>query len=392
MFTCGPLFRELYNLQYPKQLVDLIVLQGGTDSGKTVASVQYETVVARCTKPPKDDPIITILNKSVPDSKKGAYRKFQDLIADNQYVLDGIKDWNRTDRIVEWRTGWHMHFEGAIDEQSAKQGKRQRLFVNEANGIAYPIFFQYAKRTRQVVTIDYNPSAPFWAHDKLIGTLPNENDLNARVKLIISDHRHNPFLTPREHEKTENIRDPELWRVYARGLTGNLIGIVYPDWLPIPNSEFPWDHDKLMVGLDVGWTNDPTAMILVAIVHDTIYLHELLYEPGISASFIRDVLKAKGVKLVYSEHALDMIKQLRLLGLEVVMARKTPGSVAAGIAKLKEYKVRYTESSTNLKEELRRYTWDVDPETKRPTNTPVDAWNHLLDAVRYAVYTHFYRQ
>lgn len=398
MFTYGPLFKQIWDLSYPKQTVDGIILQGGTDSGKTVAAVQKEITIARCTKPPKTnpfdivDPLITCLNESVPNAKKGAYRTFQSLVNDNQYCLDGIKDWNRTDRIVEFKTGWIMAFEGATDEQAAKQGKRQRLFVNEANGISWPVFWQYAKRTRQQWTVDYNPSAPFWAHDKLIDTLPKDNDLNAVVKRIISDHRHNPFLSPREHEKTEQIRDKELWLVYARGCTGNLIGTVYPDWLMIPTADFPWDSDKLFYGLDVGWTNDPTALVLVAKQGEKIFLHELMYEPGVAPSLLKDIIVAKGKGRVFCEHAPDMIKQLRRLGLDVSAARKGPGSIQAGISKVKEYKVFYTDSSTNIREELKRYTWAIDDETKRPTNEPVDAFNHLMDAIRYAIYTNFYKQ
>jgi phage terminase large subunit len=399
VFNCGPLFKVIYDHSFPKIDIDLLILQGGTDSGKTVAATQFLTVLARSTKPPKPnpfdlvDPLITFLNESVPNSKKGAYRTFQNVIADNQYVLDGIKDWNKTDRIIEWRSGWIMQFEGATDEQAAKQGKRMRLFVNEANGISYPVFFQYAKRTRQQTIIDYNPSAPFYAHDKFIGTTPEQNDLNAKVKLVISDHRHNPFLSKREHEKTENIRDLELWKVYARGLTGNLIGTVYTNWISIPDSKFPWNHDQLFFGLDVGWTNDPTVLMLCAKIGMDIFVHELCYEPGIAPSFIDQLMRGKGYNgVIFSEHAPDMIKQLKRLGRNVRAARKGPGSIQAGISKVKEYRVHYTESSTNLKEELKRYTWLLDEDTKLPTNEPIDAYNHALDAVRYAIYTAFYRE
>src|SRR5678815_3499006 len=128
-----------------------------------------------------------------------------------------IRDRNRSDRIVYFKSGWIMEFTSYETEQAAKQGKRQYLFVNEAQGISWMVFWQLAKKTRRVVFIDYNPTAPFWSHEKLIGTTPESNDLSVPVKLIISDHRHNPFLSEAEHARTENIKDPELWKVYARG-------------------------------------------------------------------------------------------------------------------------------------------------------------------------------
>jgi phage terminase large subunit len=95
---------------------------------------------------------------------------------------------------------------------------------------------------------------------------------------------------------------------------------------------------------------------------------------------------------IFCEHDPDQVAQLRRLQLRTVLARKGQGSVNAGIIKLKEYKVFYTESSHNLKTELSKYMWEIDEDTGKPTNTPVDAFNHLIDAIRYAVYSQFYRQ
>ena len=85
-----------------------------------------------------------------------------------------------------------------------------------------------------------------------------------------------------------------------------------------------------------------------------------------------------------------MVTQLRSLGLYCLPANKGKGSINAGISKLKEYNVYYTASSKNLAEERKRYMWVKDKITGKPTNTPVDTYNHLLDAIRYAVYTHFF--
>ena len=120
-----------------------------------------------------------------------------------------------------------MEFISNQDEQGAKSGKRDRLFADEANGIGWSIFFQMAIRTRDKIMIAYNPSAPFWAHARLIGTTPETNDLSAEVQLIISDHRHNCFLSEDEHYKIEGIKDPEKFRVYARGLTGKVEGTIF---------------------------------------------------------------------------------------------------------------------------------------------------------------------
>jgi len=385
---CSPVFYANH-----QATEDIIINQGGTDSTKTYSILQLLIVIASTTKAPVSDPIITVLSESVPNSKKGAYRTFQSILQTSPYAENQIKNWNVTDRTIIFKTGWILEFVGATDEQNAKQGKRQYLFVNEANGVAWPIFWQMAKRTRIRTFIDYNPTAPFWVHEKLIGTTPSNNDLSATVKLLISDHRHNPFLSQKEHDKTEGIKDPELWRVYARGLTGNLSGLIYPNWRTIPDKDFPWDEPRFG-GLDFGYTNDPTAGGRFARIADTIFVHELCYTPGLTARQLYALYSGQGFTPddpVYCEHDGAMIRELRMLGILALPAKKGPNSIAPGISKVKEYNVVYTESSKNIHMERGKYMWVKDPLNGKFTNIPTEVDNHHMDEIRYAISSHFYR-
>lgn len=389
MFNCGPVYYA--NAQ---STADIVINQGGTDSGKTYALIQLAFVLAITTRAPKDDAVITVLSESVPNSKKGAYR-IGKAVYNTEGVAQYVKEWNHSDRVITFKSGWQIEFVGATDEQNAKQGKRQYLIVNEANGISWEIFWQYAKRTRIRTWIDYNPSAPFWAHDKLIGTTPDSNELSAVVQLIISDHRHNPFLSEKDHAKTEGIKDPELWRVYARGLTGNLSGLVFPNWKQIPDKQFPWTNDLIFGGLDFGYTNDPTGAVTMARIANKIFIHELCYEPGITNIKLVKLYQAANYDEdtpVYCEHDPDAIRQLRELGLLSIAARKGNGSIKAGIQKVNEYEIFYTASSTNIDFERKRYMYDKDKTTGKTLNYPVDQYNHLMDAIRYGIYSHFFRQ
>lgn len=403
MFNCGPVFHANY-----LSTADVVINQGGTDSGKTIAILQCLCMFAVFTKPPVQDPVISVVNKSVPDSKKGAYRTFEGIYASNKFLQSQVIDWNSSDRVITFKNGWIMEFIGAIDVQSAKQGKRQYLFVNEANGIDWEIFWQYSKRTRVRTFIDYNPSEPFWAHDKLIGTTRAGNDLNADVQLIISDHRHNPFLSDRDHEKTENIRDPELHKVYARGKTGKLIGLIFPNWKMCTTKEFLAIDKKGYGVLDFGYTNDPTAAnwCKADLKKKHLYVHELCYKPGVSMPDIKRLFYGCGFSEetpVYCDYDFEAVRQLRkddaVLRKEfkkgtlmAIMAKKGPGSVKAGIHLLnKEWQVFFTETSENIDFERKRYMWELDPVTKKPTNEPVDQFNHHMDAIRIGHYSRYSR-
>ena len=384
MFKCTPVF-EANRTATEK----IIINQGGTSSSKTYSIVQLLILKAiECSNR------ITITGESIPNLKKGAYRDAEIIIESNECVKTYIKFWNKTDRKIIFKNGSFIEFITNENVQSAKSGKRDYLFVNEANGISYEIFWQLAIRTVKKIFIDYNPSAPFWAHEKLIGTQPEDNDLHATIKLIISDHRHNVFLSKEQHDVIENIKDKDLWRVYARGLTGNLEGLIYPNWKVIPDSDFP--HNEMFIGgLDFGYTNDPTAGVKIARIGENIFLHQICYTPGLAPIQIKQLFELNGFTEstpIYCDHDPDQISQLRRLGLyNAIPAKKGQGSINSGIIRMKEFNVYYTSSSINIHEERGKYMWMKDPKTGKSLNQPIDTFNHLMDASRYGVYTHYFK-
>lgn len=390
LFNCSPVYYANSNSS-----ADIVINQGGTDSGKTYAIVQllyYKAI----TEPLS---IITIVGESIPNLKKGAYRIAGDIYNASKPLQAYIEDWNKTDRIITFKNGSIIEFTSYQTEQDAKQGKRQYSFFNEANGVSWQIFWQVAKRTRKQTFIDYNPSAPFWAHDSLIGT-NGENDLSASVQLIISDHRHNPFLTDADHRKTENIKDPQLWRVYARGLTGNLEGIIYNNWQIIQDELFHKickEQDNFFGGLDFGYTNDPTVGVKMVRTAAGLYVHEMFYETGLGAKQIVNHLNSNGwtktARICCDSADPEMISEIKRLGIKgAIGARKGPGSILAGINHLKGQKVFVTASSANIIEERKRYVWEKDKETGKPINEPTDQYNHAMDAIRYGHYTMYFRE
>jgi len=390
MFECSQVY---YANQ--QSTADIAINQGGTDSGKTYAIIQlFYTLASQYIRTiDQPDMLLTVVGATVPNLKKGAYRIAENIYHSNPTLQSYILSWNKSDRIIVFKSGAIIEFVSAIDEQDAKQGKRQYCFFNEANKIPWMIFWQMAKRTRIRTFVDYNPTAPFWAHEKLIGTTPETNDLGATVQLIISDHRHNRFLSEADHRKTEGIKDPELWRVYARGLTGNISGLIHPNWQMIPDNQFPKDT-PFFGGLDFGYTNDPTAAVKIAKVANSIFVHELCYTPAIAPIEMKQIFDVNGFngETIYCDHDPDQVAQLRRLGLRTVLSRKGQGSVNAGIIKLNEYNVFYTASSKNIHMEKSKYMWEIDEDTGKPTNTPVDGFDHLMNAIRYGVYSQFYRQ
>jgi phage terminase large subunit len=178
MQVCEPLYSAN---RHPKTKVT--VDQGGTSSAKTYTVLQVQADIAVHER----NKVITIVGQDIPNLKKGAMRDWENILLSSPFLQSQIKKHNASDRTYYFKSGTVVEFTSYGDEQDAKSGKRDYLFINECNGVPYMVYWQLAFRTRKHVWLDYNPNAKFWVHEHLI----NEPG----VTLLISDHRHNRFLS-----------------------------------------------------------------------------------------------------------------------------------------------------------------------------------------------------
>lgn len=351
-----------------------IVNQGGTSSGKTYSIMQVLFTLGIM----YDHQVITVVGQDIPNLKVGAYRDAKTILESSQLLKNLYPTINEGERIIKCVNGSIIEFKSYADAQDAKSGKRDYLFINEANGISYDIYWQLAIRTRKKVFIDYNPSARFWVHEKVLGAKD--------VCLIISDHRKNYFLTDDEHARIENIEDKELWKVYARGLTGAMTGLIFSHY-DIVDDMPPREEWKMSVYcLDYGFTNDPTTLQHLVLSHGEIWIDELIYSTGMTNPMIAERAKALGLKradTIIADCAEPKSNaELRSMGLNVEACVKGADSVINGIDILKRYKWNVTRRSTGMRNELQNYKWKVTKDGIT-TNVPVDCFNHAIDAIRY---------
>lgn len=354
---------------------EVVVNQGGSSSGKTYSILQV--LFLRAIQ--HQGAVITVVGETIPNLKSGALRDAQTIVGGSAELQRLITSYNATDRVYTFWNKSIIEFKSYETAQSAKSGKRDFLFLNEANGISFEIYNELNLRTRKQTFIDYNPNAEFWVHEKVLG--------KKGVKLLISDHRHNPYLSQKIRDKIEALKDVdlELWKVYARGMTGRIEGLIFRNW-DVVDSIDRVRCKFVAIGLDWGFTNDPTAAVAVWRHDNDLYLEELIYERGLTnpdiAARLKEMLISRSWEIVADSAEPKSIEEVHRLGFNVKPADKGKDSIKNSIDILKRYKIHVVRGSVNLIKELNSYKWMQD-KNGNPLNEPTDFMNHAIDAVRY---------
>ena len=174
--------------------------------------------------------------------------------------------------------------------------------------------------------------------------------------------------------------------------------VIFSDWIEI--DEFPDYVDNEFYTLDFGYSNDPTAATRVGRTGQNLYLDEMFYETGLTNQDILVWFHAaemnKLFKTICDKAEPKSIEELnrgwydkdnetRYEGINAIGCDKGPGSINAGISKLKEFKVHVTRRSRNIIKEKNNYTWIM--AGGKATNQPIDDWNHAIDGIRSGVFT-----
>jgi phage terminase large subunit len=382
-------YSKVYTINSDRELLKrnvsnkkFIVCQGGGDAGKTVCILQYLCTISKAFS----KQIILVAGVTMPNLKKGALRAYNRYVKDD--FLHCIENYNKTDSIVNFKNGSEIHFKSYGTEEEARGAEWDYVFFNEANLFPYDIFWQTQRKTRKQVILDYNPVSRFWAHDKLVDG--GETQFKGRVRYLQVDHRNNPFLTEEQHNDYESISDPDLFKVYSRGETGKLKGLIFSS---TPCKEIPSDCTSIIWGLDYGYTNDPTAIVKIGVRGKERFLQECYYQPCADAAVIKEILVANGYKkgdLVFCEHDVSINNELAMQGISVIKANKK--NKASNIFKVKQFNIYYTEDSLNYKKEVESYKYATATSGTTGeeviTNMPEDGNDHLIDAKVYAIFTH----
>ena len=349
------------------------IVQGGTSASKT-----YSILAVLIDKALRKDGLeISIVAESIPHLRRGALKDFVKILKWTNRFYD--QQLNKSLLTYHFKNGSVIEFFSADDASKLRGARRDILYINECNNVTFESYNELSIRTKQEVYLDFNPANEFWVHKEL----KDEPDTD----FIILTYKDNEALDESIVAQIEKNRDKAAtssywanwWRVYGLGQVGSLEGVVFNNWKEIDT--IPKEAKLIGIGLDFGYTNDPTAAIEIYNYNGTRIVNELVYRTGMVNSDIAKILPS-GIIIYADSSEPKSIEEIRRQGKTIKGVTKGADSINYGIDVMQRQDYLVTKQSTNLIKELRSYCWDTDKQGQR-MRRPIDHYNHAIDALRY---------
>ena len=349
------------------------IIQGGTSAGKTYGILPI--LITKAATYPRLE--ISVVAESIPHLRRGALKDFLKIMKETGRYFE--ERFNRTLLRYEFGNGSVIEFFSADDSSKLRGARRDILYINECNNVTFESYNELSIRTKKEVYLDFNPANEFWVHKELKDE--PESDF------LILTYMDNEALDNSIVQQIEKNRDKAAtsaywanwWKVYGLGELGSLEGVIFSNWKTIDT--IPTEAKLVGIGLDFGYTNDPTAIIEIYNYNNTRIVNQLKYQTGLLNSDIAKVLP-KDVIVYADSSEPKSIEEIRRYGITIKGVTKGKDSINYGIDVMQRQSYLVTSNSTDLIKELRSYTWDVDKQGTR-LNKPIDNFNHAIDALRY---------
>ncbi len=298
--------------------------------------------------------------------------------------------------------GAQILFAGLDDVEKIKsitpaKGVLTDIWVEEATEIARDDFKQLEKRLRgesphpKRITLSFNPIyKEHWIYNEFFGGWDDTKTSYQDDGLSIqkTTYKDNRFLTPEDVNALENEQDEYYRNVYTLGNWGVLGDVIFRNWSCEDLTDISKTADKLMYGLDFGFSSDPCGVVKVYYYRPkkTIYVLDEIYERGLTNTALAGLLKpfARRHYITCDCAEPKSIAELQDNGINAEPAVKGPDSVIHGIQWLQGCKIVVDIRCQHMKNELQLYQWKKDKDGNS-MRKPEDKNNHLIDALRYCM-------
>jgi phage terminase large subunit len=385
-------------LRNAKAQTEIVVNRGGSGSSKSHSIMQL--LVSKVIE--NSGLRIQMLRKVRSTIHNSLYFMFNKIIQEFDVDSLGIKyNINKARYDVEFSNGSLIHFDGLDDAEKKKSTEWNIIWFEEANELSFADYQTTSLYIRSPlinglknqIFISFNPiDQDSWLKTKLI-------DVETDLTEIVSTYKDNPFYDKASRKRLEKLIniDKIFYQVYCLGQWGVLKGLIYKNWETVDS--IPENYDEVIYGLDFGF-NEPSALIKIYLKDGVPYLEEKIYRTELTNLQLMELMLEVGVKpndIIYADCAEPArIKEMSSYwkdsagnehrGFNVKAADK---SVSDGIDFVKRFALKIIKGSINLLNEIRAYKWK-ERRDGEILDEPVKMFDHLMDAARYALYTHLF--
>jgi phage terminase large subunit len=361
------------------------ILYGGAGSGKS-HFVAQETILNMLNNKNMSYLVVRKVGKTLRNS---VFRLLTDLI--NEYELNGYFNINKTEMSITCINGAKLITSGLDDVEKLKSITGiNRIWIEEASEITEKDFNQLDLRLRGKSSVKYQMTLTFNPISELHWLKKTFFDVGKPDSYVLKTTYLDNLFLDKEYRRVLNHlkeEDYQYYRIYALGEWGTLGNLIYTNWEKKDLSNMSFDN--IFHGVDFGFSNDPTAYVKLHYdkKHKTIYILDELYQTDMFIDKLAAELKDKVNNYVMCDSSEPRsIEDLRRHGINARAAKKGPDSIEHGIKFLQRHKIIVDSSCINTIKELTSYKWKED-KNGNVLPKPVDANNHILDALRYALET-----
>lgn len=360
-------------------------LFGGRGSGKSWAVATYLVIIAARER--RRIICARQFQNSIRDSSKELIeRRIRDLGMSNQFTVTDRYIFHNTTKSQFIFIGLERNVESIRSLEGADS-----VWIEEARTISaksMEVLLPTVRKKSSELIWTWNPEQPEDPVDAYFraGT-PPERSIVTRV-----DYNDNPFFTetemPQEMEILRRGNLPRFKHVWEGEYDVRYESKVFPT-AKTGRIDVP-PNTPARYGMDLGFGSDPSFVVKLYIVEAqrSIYIcDEASGRVSMERlpSLVRGVVNADDDPVRCDSSQPGTIEYLQSRGLNIMPAKKGPGSVKSGINYLQGYQIYIDPGCAAMKEEARLYSWMTDRLTGKILSTPVDAYNHGWDACRYAV-------
>lgn len=369
------IFKKNYNSK-----ATVILNEGGARSSKSYSICQL--FILKFINEENKNFLIT--RKTLPSLRITAYKLFIDLLKEYKYY--NKIEHNKTFREFRFKNNYLLAT--SIDESSKIQSTDfNYIWLEEAEEFTYEDYITLKTRLsgvkkeneRNQIFLSYNPKKEF-------GYINKKVKCESDIEIIKSTYKDNPTLSPEYIALLEGLKEQstDFHKIFTLGHYANADELIYGHIKNI--ACYPEEFDYTVYGLDFGY-NVPTALVRVDSVEKKYYLTELLYQTKLTNADLierlKDLIPGKNFRIYCDSSEPDRIRELRAAGFYATESKK---NVKEGIDYVKRCEIYTKDENVNLNKELEEYVWKKNPGGEL-TDEPVRYNSHLMDALRYAIFS-----